>query len=391
MDFIKKNKNLILTSSIFCGINNNIYCGCNNLSGRGNRPTNNDKTNTPKEETQQNPDKNNENSNNDTEFEQSKNGLIEKVNNLEKGYLKYVPEGKQSDTLSKFKEKLSSITKENIEQLKKEFSVIEPDLNSIINIHRKVVDFKELLETNNVGKFIGSSNKELDCDFTIKTPIEKESKILNELKTNLNNYLVDKKIEECLLYKILQDECYYYFILNDEKFSVLDKNLQKEINECYNKNTTKKCFPLIKDSANNIFFLDGKEVVKQFRGTKYYNSLQSADIKFINTFFETKKSTDGEKAIEIDNLIKSNKGFFSYSERGDTTDKYIFYFFDKKVLNIMKNLDPTVKGYIKKLSYNLYCVALTEIRNNHEVNDFNKEDLKIDNYNKDTNTITVSF
>ena len=66
IEFIKKNKKIIISSSIFLGINNNIFCGscCSKISGKNNKKTENDtnnQTNKSNNDPQNNPDHNKDN------------------------------------------------------------------------------------------------------------------------------------------------------------------------------------------------------------------------------------------------------------------------------------------------------------------------------------------
>ena len=210
LEFIKKNKNIILSSSIFTGINTNIYCGCKDISGKGDKnkkPTdttsttsnNNNNTETPnvdplknkrdalkkllkkinvennklkdgcqeiitidddfidtknKEEElkkieenlnkilttinnklkdkanlKENPEKH-EDPPIDKEFEKEKTELIEKVNNLEEYFKKFIFD--ENNFLKNFKNKLNSVKKENIDKIKELFETKDKELKDII-------------------------------------------------------------------------------------------------------------------------------------------------------------------------------------------------------------------------------------------------------------------
>ena len=398
LEHIKKNKEIKFSSFLLTGIsNNNIFskcgCICKGKEEINNNNTNKNINNNPTQDPikGEKPPKD-EKPQQNQEFLNSKNDLIKKVKNLEEKYLKFVPENEQTDTLSNFKSKLNLITKENIKQLKNEFNVIETNLNEVIKIHRKVFDLQELIEKNNIGKLIGSINKNLNCDFTIKDPTGEETENLNDLKSNLNKYLNDNNIEECCISEILHDESYHYFVCNIDKILKLDVKLQNKIKECYEKNTAKKFFYLIKDSSNNIFFYD-KINPKQYRETNKFEQLNSVDIEFIKKFFDTNGTTDAENVKIANDIIKG--AVINFSERkieskGVISDLYIVYFFNREILNKIKK-DKQLEKYIKRLSFNLYSVTITVKVNGKVENRFREKDLSIDSFDKKTKTLTVTL
>ena len=408
LEFINKNKNIILNSSIFIEINNlnnNTFGQCsgkgiknqtninNNSEESKEKDPNQDKKEEEKKEGEE--DKK-EDKKEDKEFEKVKKELIKKVENLESEYLKFVPVEGRSESLNKFKEKLGSITKYNINQLNKDFNVLEMDLSSIIEIYRKPIDFQNFIETNNIGKFVGSITKELNSNFTIINPIESEKNDFYNLRNNLNNYLTTNEIHDCVLIEIYKQNRYYYFVVNDVKFGKLSQELKGKYFEILKKNDQYTFLLLIKDCNNNMFFYDSKDKnldIKQFNETAV-SGFTDKDILFINTFFETKGNTDDEKVEDFKDKTKSKLCWISERTIKENDyiidDQYLLYFFDYQIYKLMK-IDDNNKKYIKKLSANLYCVEITTIENKKLINRIGEGDLKIDSFDKDSKELTVSL
>ena len=408
LEFINKNKNIILNSSIFIGINNlnnNTFGQC---SGKGNKNQTNINNNSEEskekdpnqdkkeEEKKEGEEDKKEDKKEDKEFEKVKKELIKKVENLESEYLKFVPVEGRSESLNKFKEKLGSIRKENINQLNKDFNVLEMDLSSIIKIYRKPIDFQNFIETNNIGKFVGSITKELNSNFTIINPIKSEKNDFYNLRNNLNNYLTTNEIHDCVLIEIYKQNRYYYFVVNDVKFDKLSQELKGKYLEILKKNDQYTFLLLIKDCNNNMFFYDSKDKnldIKQFKETAV-SGFTYKDILFINTFFETKGNTDDEKVEDFKDKTKSKLCWISERTIKENDyiidDQYLLYFFDYQIYKLMK-IDDNNKKYIKKLSANLYCVEITTIENKKLINRIGEGDLKIDSFDKDSKELTVSL
>jgi len=155
LEFIKKNKKIILSSSIFTGINSNIYCGCKNISGKG------DESNNQKKET----NKKTETPENDT-LKNKKDALKNLLKKINEENNKLKDEYKEKITIDD--KLIDSKTKDE------ELTEIENNLNKIsTNINNKLKDKAKLKEK-------GDENPPKDD--TLKVEKENLKQLLSEIK-----------------------------------------------------------------------------------------------------------------------------------------------------------------------------------------------------------------
>ena len=208
LEFIKKNKKIILSSSIFTGINSiNIYCGCggSSVKDKKNNNTNNNNSNN---------NNINNNINNNTENPKEENPKEE--NPKEENPKEESP--KQDENNDTHTDPLKSI-KDDLKIL----------LNQVIDNNNKL-DEKDKFKINITPKFIDSKNNEKD---------------LNVVKNDLNIYNNDiiQKIneinEENKKAKMLklsdEDLSKIKDILKKYNITASDDDINKSYNLCYNK------------------------------------------------------------------------------------------------------------------------------------------------------------
>jgi len=454
LEFIKKNKNIILSSTISSGINSNIYCGgCNKLSGKGNENNNKKKETTkttettetaktpetPKNDTLKNKkdtlknllkdinEKNNKlkdeskekitiddnfidsktkeeelkeietnlntiltNINNklkdkanlkeepetpenppkdkkppvDDEFEKEKTELIEKVNNLEKDFKKFIFDEKTF--IKTLKDKLNSLKKENIDNIKKLFETKDKELRDIIN-------FDKFLTDNKYGEFLISSNINLGYDFSFYTLKDEKfyKEKTKEIIAKLSKLKITKdNISNFKVVHFVSDSIIYYFVVN---FDISKKNILKDYfkdEEKYNDIFKNYTDYFIFDEKDNLklFTIDDMEMINciKFIDQKGYDcELVKKKHSFVETIFQ-------KKLEELQPDDEAYSDFFIYEiEQKADPNKYYCVFFTTKTLN-RSNIAEENNKFIKCINDNLFYIIFNETTKN-----FIEKELKI--------------
>ena len=450
LEFIKKNKNIILSSSIFSGINSNIYCGgCKKISGKGDE-NNKKKETTETTETTKTPENNNlkdkkdtlkkllkkineennklkdeckekitiddnfidsktkddelteiennlntilTNINNklkdkanlkeesetpenppkdkkppvDEEFEKEKTELIEKVNNLEKDFKKFIFDEKTF--IKTLKDKLKVITKENIGQIKKSFETKDKELKKIIN-------FDKFLTDNNYGEFLISSDINLDYDFSFYDLENKEiyRKKTEEIKDKISKLGIAKdNIRNYRIVNFNYDNVKCYFIV---KFDINKKNVLLDY--------FKDNYNYVLEYNTDYFIFDEKDELKLFILNPCYinqcfnitdrvmvgDKLSKEDHSFFRIFFND--------SFEV--LNKGNDPFADFFidkiDNNETKETYYCLRFGKKTFDIIKK-EGGKQRFIKCINDNLYYIIY-----NQTAGKFIDTELKIKNCSK---------
>ena len=367
MWFIKKNKNILLSSSIFIVINNNIYCGCRKCK-KCNRDTseNNDSTTTtenqdhrgnldPKKD--QNPPQNppkpgkkpSENPQK-TPFELKKEELLKKIEDLKKLCPKCKEVSSNGITcdliyLEELKEKEDEIKK--IKQLTI-LSNKENDLNDIEKKINSTINFLKL------GSFDIKINK--IEDEIIKSKLKNEKK---ELLTNCYINDITKQINE--LEKKINDQ------LNKEDPNRKDEDSGGKDGEDKNKKIV-DLFKKLEDLKVNIL----KKIDLEVTNDQITGATTILELNNIETTLRSKE-TEINKIINDQNTICSNKDEFKSQfgiRKNILADK-----FNDPVKNHLKNSNLTDD------EINEYYQMYQEMTENNEV--FNHQialDLQIYRY-----------
>lgn len=225
IEFTKKNKKIILSSSIFIGINSNIYCGCKGKKCSGEKTNttlenNNSTTKTGNPNPSENPDpqkkldpKENPPKPGETpgenpqqnEFLQKKQSLLQKIEDLKK----LCPKCKGMSSGGKTYDQIYS---EELREYEDEINkIIEvPNNNRLNNIEFKIETTKEKINKT-ANQLI---NSEKLCDF---------SKDINTIKDDIVRNNLEKEKEDLSTKNWTQD-------VTEEV-----KNLEKKINDQLNK------------------------------------------------------------------------------------------------------------------------------------------------------------
>ena len=361
LEFIKKNKNIILSSSIFTGINSNVYCGCKKISGKGNENNKKETTETSKTpETPENPPV-------DKEFEKEKTELIEKVNKLEEYFKKFIFDEKTF--IKTLKDKLKVITKENIGQIKKSFEAKDKELKKIIN-------FDKFLTDNKYGKFLISSCSDLEYDFSFNDLANKEfyNKKTEEIKDKISKLGITKEnIRNYRIVNLNYDnvKCYFIVEFDINKKNVLLDYFKDDYNHVlkyntnyfiFDENNYLKLFIISPSYINQCFNITGTAMV----GDKLSKKDHSFFSIFFNDSFEVlNDGNDPFADFFIDKII--NKG---------TKETYYCLRFGKKTFDIIKKEGDNQK-FIKCINDNLYYIIY-----NKTTGKFIDTELKIENCTK---------
>ena len=242
VEFIKKNKKIILSSSIFTGISsNNIFCGCSGISGKkddkNKRNNNNNNNNNPKDENpQKNPPTKNETERNNIISECE--NLIVEIKNLNKDYSKTINKDDTIENLKALKTQLENelnnlqnkkpdVTPEKTEKEK----LIEQIIN-IVNegINNATEKDKKMLKYLYFNKDIHKTDEELK-EKLIENVNKLYSKSVEEITKGLkiyNGYFTIRQYEKKFIEKKMED------------FDVEISRLGNDLNFCCLKNKTDK-------------------------------------------------------------------------------------------------------------------------------------------------------
>lgn len=325
LEFIKKNKNIILSSSIFTGINNNVYCGCHKLSGQG-AENNKKKETTKTTETTKTPENNNLKDKKDT----LKN-LLKKINE-ENNKLKdeckekitiddnFIDSKTKDEELTEIENNLNTIltniynklrdkanlkdeseTPENPPKDKKppvdeEFEKKKTELIEKVNILEK--DFKKYIfdENNFLKNFKNELNsvKKENID-NIKKLFEKKYKESRDIM-NFDKFLTDKKCGEFLISSDINLD--YDFSFYDLENKEIYKKKTEEIKDKISK------LGITKDNIRNF------RVVHFVSDSIFYYFVVEFDINKKNVLLDYFKD-------DYNTVLKYNTDYFIFDEKNE--------------------------------------------------------------------------
>jgi len=438
LEFIKKNKNIILSSSIFTGINSNIYCGCcKDISVEDDE--NNKKEMTETTETQENNNlKNKKNTlkkllkkineeNNKlkdkckekiiiddnfidsktkdeelTEIENNLNKILTNINNKlkNKANLKENPENPPIDKEFE-KEKTELIEKVNkLEEYFKKFIFDENnflknfknELNSLKKENigkikelfetkdkelRDIIKFYKFLTDNKYGEFLFSSDSDIEYDFSFYALENKEiyKKKTEEIIAKLSKLKITKdNIRNFKVVNFVCDCIFYYFVV---EFDINKNNILKDY---------------FKDEYNSVlkyntdyFIFDEKNELKLFIISPSYinecfniNDRVMVDDKLSkkdHSFF-SKFFNDSFEVLNKRNNPPFTDFFIDKIDNNETKETYYCLRFSKKTFDIIKKEGDNQK-FIKCINDNLYYIIY-----NQKAGKFIDTELKIKNCTK---------
>lgn len=290
MEFIKKNKKIIISSTIFTGININIYCGCGGISSKDDKNKGNNDTN-----------KDNKNKNNETDSLKNKK---DKLKNL----LKDINE-KNNKLKDECQEKITiddnfidSKTKDD------ELNEIETNLNTILtNITNKSENKNNLKE---------KEDENPPKDDPLKVEKENLKKLLAEIKQKneeLGEEKEDIKIDDNFINKKTKQE-ELDLVSND--LNIYKNNIEGKLKK---REKYKNGLDLIKEyNLKARFDKDDKYIYIFTDKDGKYKDIQKSDSTFSGEFNlenlkKTKFSFPGFKNVDFEfifNNLNKYKNFF---------------------------------------------------------------------------------
>lgn len=315
VEFIKKNKKIILSSSIFTGISsNNIYCGC--CGDTNNNQNKNNNTNNPTQKSQQNPTKDEKPQQDPHKDETEKNNIISECENLiveikklNKDYPKTVNKGDTIENLKNFKNELQT----DLNTLKNTKPGENPEKNEKENL---IEEIKKITEDG------------------IKNAAEKDKKMIKYLY--FNN--IDKT--------------------DDELINIMNNKLNLSSRDIDNlKNAKNNCPSYFENRQYENEFIQ-KKISKFDFSFKYsnknynlWNTLNISSEKYRVTFFKLEKEKE-EDIKDADKIII--KEYVHKDDSSDVNGKLCFSLFNG---NICQKIAEIYSGWVLDLKNGLFFLG----------------------------------
>ena len=318
VEFIKKNKKIILSSSIFTGISsNNIYCGCcgdTNKKNNTNNPTQNPQQNPPKDENpQQNPP---------TQEEIDKNKIIDECEKLIVEIKKIKPD--YPKTINK---------DDTIENLKKFKTVLKTDLD---NAKKTTPD--RTPEKTEKEKLIEQFTNMIDE--LIKSSTENLKKMLKYVYCNGDIKKTDKELKKSMIKR---------YDLSDQDSEYIKNNIIPGFHDNFKEEDFKNTF-----KAEKIKNLDFNRIYKDVNSLEYQETLTKTNSNFRNLFFkeECKPEEDSKDDRIIIDICKDNT-------KPEGPIIYYYCYFNEK---IYEKFSEEITNDANTIDDNLYffCIALNK-------------------------------
>ena len=361
-DFIKKNKKTIFSSSIFIGININIYCGscCSKISGKNNKKTENDINN------QTNNNSNNDNKTPDQTPDPDKDPNKD-PNKKPDDTPGKDPNGDKhkEDPLKPYKETLKNL----LTSVKKNNNNLEVDDRVEIKITPEIIDSKDKKkDLDQIKNYLDKISNQI-IQKTAEKDQEKAKEILRneclklfdeccDLNKNLNSPLIikiDKNQINSADYETL--ETYKTNLKNFKSSIKIQKN--KEIqDEMIKKNNLIEELEKLNEDLKKLI---GKFYEKKVLKTEYDDKIN--ETKTIEELEEVKK--------ELDYILKDN--IFNYETIGSNDYSYIYY--DDIVEDLKNNnIYRIMNIFYILLSNNLKYKYVLAKNKNEDKDPFTKKD-----------------